>query len=223
MAPDAAAKLPDMELQTAAFWLDTIAASGVAVWLLGAWFTKRTRALLQEPNIGEVEVAVRPAALLPRLTATIAEARIGSPFANCVIDSATATELRWHSDRGPHAHRGVVQVTGDGRGTRVSYGVTGNGTMLRGAMIALSIGAVVLPGLYLLLHTLALPSENPNLRGQVLQMGQCVHALWPPFLFAGLARGMRKAVRNELERTLRNAAFVDATVSSGSSPPPPAR
>lgn len=212
-----------MDLQTAAFWLDTIAAIGIAVWLIGVWFTKRTRALLLEPVLGEVAVPVAPRALLQRLSATIAEARMGSPFANCVIDSATDTELRWHSERGPHAHRGVVQIAADADGARATYGITGSNKMLRGGMIALTIGALVVPGLYLLLRTWALPSEYPGARGQVLQMTQCVHALWPPFLFAGLARGMRKAVRSELERTLRNAPFVGADVSPPAAPSPRAR
>lgn len=199
-----------MDPQAAAYWLDVIAAVGTAVWLLGVWFTKRTQALLQEPAVGEIVVAIAPRALLQRVSTTIAEARTGSPFANCVLDAASDIELRWHSDRGPHAHRGVVRIAADGGGARVDYGVTGNSTMLRGAWIAITIGALVVPGLYLLLHAVALPSENPGLRAQVLQMGQCVHALWPPFLLAGLARGMRKAVRNELERTLRNAPFLDA-------------
>lgn len=199
-----------MDHETAAFWLDTIAAIGVAAWAIGAWFVQRTRATLREPLAKAVEVAASPAAILQRLASTIAAARPGSPLAGSVIDAVSATELRWHSKAGPHAHVGVVQVDGTNTSSSVTYGLIGQSRMLRGATWALAIGALAVPGIYLLLRTFALPSDDPNVRGQVIQMAQCVHALWPPFLLAGLARGLRRGVGNEIERTLRNLPFTNA-------------
>ena len=46
-------------------------------------------------------------------------------------------------------------------------------------------------------------------RGQVFQMLQAIHVLWPPFLLAGMALAMRRRLDAEIERVIKNQRFLD--------------
>lgn len=199
-----------MDEATARFWFHAIAAVGTAVWLSSVVFLAATRRRLAEPRIGEVEFEGDRRALLQRAAAAIADARPGSPLQGCVVDSLSADELRWHSVRRVNAHRGVLRLHGAGGTTRLAYGIDGQGRLLLAAQIVVAVGAVVLAAMFFGLRTYVLPHENPAVRGQALQMAQCVHVLWPPFLLAGLARGLRRAMGDELERIVRNLPFTNA-------------
>lgn len=197
-----------MEQATAEFWLDTGAAIAGAVWLTGAWFVASTRRRCAEPLRGDLDVASDPDTVMARLTKVLADARPGSPLQNSTIESATAREVRWSSS-GPFRHRGVVLSDGEPRRTRVEWEIQGErGGLLRGARVVVALGALVTLGLYLVLREFALPSENPGVRGQVFQMAQAVHVLWPPFLLAGLARKFRRMVGEEVRRAVQNAPFA---------------
>jgi hypothetical protein len=64
-----------------------------------------------------------------------------------------------------------------------------------------------LAGGYWVLSTYCLPSTNPDIRTQVIQMVQAVHFLWPPFLFGGLYRGRKRAIMDTFGILLRNLPF----------------
>ena len=54
-------------------------------------------------------------------------------------------------------------------------------TICCAAMVALVAGSWAI-------RTFVVPHPDPAIRGQVFQMCQVAHFLWPPFLFAGLYR-----------------------------------
>jgi hypothetical protein len=55
-----------------------------------------------------------------------------------------------------------------------------------------------------LVRTHLVTSPDPATRMQTLQMLQIVHFLWPPFLFGGLYRAGRGALRANLDTLLHN-------------------
>jgi hypothetical protein len=84
----------------------------------------------------------------------------------------------------------------------------GRGLLWTGAVFAV-LGAVAIAVGYWLLSTLAAPDPRPEVRGQVFQMFQAVHFLWPPFLFGGVYRFRFRAARTGFETVLQNLPYRD--------------
>jgi len=192
--------------ETAAYWLDVIAAGAAVLWLAGAWFVMSTVRRSRQPLHGEAEVACDPATLITRLTKSIADARAGSPLQNSAVEGACANEVRWRST-GVMRHSGTARATGDRKTASVAWQIETGGGLLLGARLVVVLGAFVVGGLYWLLSEYVLPNENLGIRGQVFQMVQAIHVLWPPFLLAGLARKLRRMVADEVRRVVQNAPF----------------
>jgi len=191
----------------AKFWIDVIGLIMGALWFAGAWFVMRASRLLAEPRVDSADVAREPANVMQRLAREIAAGRPGSPFQRATIEAANDRELRW-STAGALAHRGTARATGGSGRARVDWEIEGlRSSLLVLARIVVAIGAVVTIGLYIALDSLAVHHENPAVRGQVVQMVQAIHLLWPPFLFAGLARKLRSMASDEVRRTIQNAPF----------------
>ncbi|MBM4060683.1 MAG: hypothetical protein FJ265_06260 [Planctomycetes bacterium] len=196
-----------MEFATASFWLDALAAGAAVVWFVGAWFVSGTARAVAEPLRGEAEVACAPAAVLAALGRAIAGARFRSPLQGGIVESVGDGELRWRSI-GPWRHRGRLRVAGAAGRAHVTWEIEPGRMLLTAARLVVFGGALVVVGLYFLLHELALPNENPGVRGQVFQMVQAIHLLWPPFLLAGLSRRLRRLVGDEVARAVQNAPFA---------------
>jgi hypothetical protein len=199
-----------MALETATFWLNVITAIVLAAWFAGVWFVRRTAAVVAEPLRGEARVAVAPAHVVQHVTGRIAHADVASAFHRATVDAATGTEVRWHAN-GPRGHRGSLRAAADGSGSRVAWEIVTSSSLLRGARIVTWCGALAILALHWVMHEYVLPNEHPAVRGQVFQMVQAVHLLWPPFLLAGLVRKLRRTTAEDVERTVHNAAFVAAT------------
>jgi hypothetical protein len=197
-----------MDYETAAMWLDLIAGIAVVCWLASTWFAITTRRRCTEPVTGNFRSEAPPERLRSAFVAALSAAPLGNPLARTEIDSATATEIRWRMPRGPIRHHGVLRLAADGGGTRADYGILVRSAMTTVGLCIAAAGLIVLVGLYLMLRETALASANGAVRAQVIQMVQCVHLLWPPFLLAGIARGTRRRLGEEVERVLRNAAFA---------------
>jgi len=197
-----------MDAATAGFWLDTIASIMAVLWVAAAWFVMRAGARLAEPLTGSAEVAQDPANVLQRLTRLLVGNRPGSPLQRATIDSANDREVQW-STLGAFAHRGTARATGSRDRARVEWAIEGRrASLLWLARLVVVIGAAVTFGLWYALGTWALPSEHPAARGQVVQMVQAIHALWPPFLLAGIALRFRNAAGEEVRRAVQNAPFA---------------
>ena len=206
-----------MDRATAEFWLVVLAAGAAALWLIGLWFVARTRHLGAEPLRGEADVASGAAAAAARLARVLAEARPGSPLQNSVVLGASEREVRW-SSTGPFRHSGVVQVKGDTRRAHATWEIQGGRVLQHVALAVVVAGGFVIGTLYWALREFAVPNENPAVRAQVIQMVQAIHLLWPPFLFAGLARKLRTAVGNEVRRVVQNAPFAGARDAAAARP-----
>ena len=72
----------------------------------------------------------------------------------------------------------------------------------------LALGLVALVGGFLLLRALVIVSPNPGTRAQAVQMVQCVHLLWPPWLFGLLYRRGRDALHGSLSALLANLPYL---------------
>ncbi|HEX6813483.1 MAG TPA: hypothetical protein VF384_17825 [Planctomycetota bacterium] len=199
-----------MDVPTAAFWLDAITAGAAAAWLAGAWFVASTKRRCREPIRGERRVDMPAADVMRALAHQFATG--GGEALRPSIDSATDREVRWHSGR-PLSHEGRITVSPGAGSTRVEWELTrGYGQLLVGTIVV-ALGALVVVGLHVALRLYAVPSPNYFERVQVLQMVQAVHVLWPPFLFAGLARLQRRQLAQEMERMVGNAPFAARTAA----------
>lgn len=193
----------------AANWLDVLALAMAGLWLAGARFVARTRALVATPLTGEAEVALPPAELGRAIAHTLAASPAGSPLGGITFEAADEREVRWNRPVAPR-HRGRLWLRGDTRRSRASWEIECGSGFVTFATALVALGGAVTLGLYLALRTWVLPSESPAVRGQVFQMLQAIHMLWPPFLLAGIARGLRRHLGTEIARTVQNAAFVTA-------------
>ncbi|MBL8752640.1 MAG: hypothetical protein JNK15_05010 [Planctomycetes bacterium] len=196
-----------MDQATAAFWLDVIAATAAALWLCGAMFLVRTRSRLAEPTVGEQSLPGKGPAVLASIAKLLTMAPFGHPLQRARIEAATDRELRWRST-GMFAHTAALQANATGAGCTVRHEVAAASRLVTIGLVVAAIGAVVVVTLWHLLGTRVLTSPEPAVRAQVVQMVQAVHLLWPPFLFAGLARMSRRRVVGEIERVLRNLAVT---------------
>jgi hypothetical protein len=52
-----------------------------------------------------------------------------------------------------------------------------------------------------------IPSPNPSVRGQAIQMVQAVHLLWPPFLCAALARHPGRMIQARVSAMIHNLPY----------------
>jgi hypothetical protein len=52
-----------------------------------------------------------------------------------------------------------------------------------------------------------IPSANPGVRGQAVQMVQVCHLLWPPFLFAALSRQPARMIQARVSAMIHNLPY----------------
>jgi hypothetical protein len=69
-------------------------------------------------------------------------------------------------------------------------------------LVALAVGCWAL-------GTFVVPSPEPAVRWQTIQMVQAVHFLWPPFLFGALYRRARRAVAAQFDALVNNLPYHD--------------
>ncbi|MGE3174884.1 MAG: hypothetical protein AB7O97_19810 [Planctomycetota bacterium] len=197
-----------MDIETARFWLRVVAAGACALWFAGFVFVRLTRRrLTATTRTGSVELDGDAAALQRRAAAALArDGGRSSALQRVRVDGAGAGgEVRWSSSFPFAPHVGLLQFDAAGVGrSRASWAVRMAPQLLRGTRLFTILNAVLVAALYLLLDRLVAPSENPAVRGQVLQMAQAIHVLWPPFLFAGLTRKVARDVDAEIERLVHN-------------------
>lgn len=110
----------------------------------------------------------------------------------------------------------VLEFRSPRRGrTRIDY----RATISRGRVLIwlgglfLTAGLVALVGGYWAMNRYVVPSPNLGIRGQVVQMVQVVHVLWPPFLLAYLHRRPRTMLRGQLDALVHNLPYLDADQS----------
>jgi len=194
-----------MSMESCAFWLDVIAAIAFALWLAGAIFVTWVARRLEDGITSTLALDGDPAVLTKRIAEALARGDRGF-LQSIVLDDVTPATVAWHSS-GVNRHRGSLRITGHGDRVQVGWEIHAGGSgLLTGARWVSGVGLLAIAVLYWALSTYVLPSES-GLRLQVFQMFQAVHLLWPPFLFAGLALGLRRRLRSEVERVIKNQQF----------------
>jgi hypothetical protein len=73
---------------------------------------------------------------------------------------------------------------------------------LGAARVCVALGLLSIGVGFWLADSYLVDAPNPAVRGQVWQMAQVIHFLWPPFLFAGLYRMRNRIARQYSEHLL---------------------
>lgn len=166
---------------------------------------------------GSAEVPGQPEVLSARLVERLVQSGLGF-LGPIKIQSADRREVYFEAAANtPGAtgslpggiRRGVVRFSTAGNKTRIEYRVEAGSTRvlitLGWLFIALGLAALV-AGLCLE-FAFVVPSPQAAIRAQVFQMIQAVHLIWPPFLFAQLARQPVKLIRTQLDALINNLPY----------------
>jgi hypothetical protein len=216
-----------MSSDTAQVVLMAITAVGAVVWLIALWFLlgsfqKRATdpdlpsdhfGLVEQLSgnwfLGSAEVEGEPAVLLEKAASLLVKETSGS----WKIVEKTNTHLAFQRiglNRAGLPEQGQLRFNALGVGrTRIDYAIelpAFRWLMWLGFLFQL-FGLVALVGGYWVISTYCLPSPNPEIRTQAIQMIQVAHFLWPPFLFGGLYRGRKRAVMDTFGIMLRNLPY----------------
>lgn len=159
--------------------------------------------------VGEAEVDGQPEELSSKLATQLARESVG-PFGPVKVVASDDREVAFEPAGAPmNGFRGGrVRLTPMGQRTRIEYALrtSGSGLLIGGwFMLALGLGTlIVVP---CLAFTFAVPSPDPNVRAQSVQVVQMVHLLWPPFLFAALARQPGRMLRARMDALVHNLPY----------------
>jgi hypothetical protein len=222
-----------MSSETAQIVLAAIAGIGFIAWLAGLQFlfssarvgrndTAATGDFSEPPPdnwmVGSAEVDGQPAVLAKKAAALLVKQAPG-PFGPIKIMEASDNRLAFErvgpaagNMQGQWLRRGEMRFTAiDGKRTRIDYAIERSplrwllwlgGLFLVLGLIALVVGAW-------LIATLVVPSPDPAVRSQAIQMVQAIHFLWPPFLMGGLYRRGIRSVRATFEALVHNLPYAE--------------
>ena len=223
-----------MTTETAQLVLAAIAGVGFIVWLAGLQFLfasaragkTETPATsdLHEPlpenwMVGSAEVEGQRAALAKRAAGLLVK-QGPSSFGPIKIVEANDDRVVFervgpmagNAQQGCWLRRGEMRFLQQGRErTRIDYAVERAPLRwllwLGGLFQILGLAALVV-GSWLIM-TLVIPSPDPRIRWQTIQMAQVVHFLWPPFLLAYLYRRAIRSVRATFEALVHNLPYAE--------------
>ncbi|MCU0726549.1 MAG: hypothetical protein MUE73_12290 [Planctomycetes bacterium] len=204
-----------MTIETARTVLIVILGAGTVSWLAALLFHRRTFARRpprpDEPEAAEeVSIRAEPAVVRRRLLSTLRGGLAGlGPVSLGESSADRVTGELSFAGRSKKPVRFEIDLGASGAGTLATCrfrNLPGNWMgAVSGAFVyfispaALAAAAVVFP-------RMVLGSEDPAVRGQVVQAVQIIHFLWPPFLFCGLTRYIRKLCVGAFRALLRNMA-----------------
>lgn len=120
----------------------------------------------------------------------------GSGRGSCSTKSRKRGEVNFRRGKGETS---VAEIQLDGSASR--------GLLVAGGVV-LVLGLVGLIAGFVGLNTYVAGSPKPGVRAQVIQMVQCVHLLWPPWLFGTIYRRMNDALVESLGARVANLPFV---------------
>jgi hypothetical protein len=225
-----------MNVETAQMVLVAITALAALVWLTGLQFliSSARKEQRREPLdstgseavgpsegsllTGAVEIDGQPALLASKAASLLARSGLFPGVPVKILEKSDGHVRFEQVD--PYAHG---QAAGRGlRGGQFSFLPLGGGRTrvewvveLAAMRWLLRLGAVfqvagllaIIAGCWAIL-TFIVPSPNPAIRWQVVQMVQVVHLLWPPFLFGALYRRTRRLVAARLDALAHNLPFL---------------
>jgi hypothetical protein len=221
-----------METDPSTWIVIALTTVGAVVWLAGlavmARATRELRARAQDAAarfdieersaagtlVGEGEVDGRPEDLSEKLAGLLARESM-PPFGPVKIVACDRGELVFES-----AGLNAGTAAGGVRGGRFRFSPVGSRTRIEYAIEAPSGRVLIASGwLFIVLGLAALvagcwimfayvvPSPNPGVRGQAVQMVQVCHLLWPPFLFAALSRQPARMIQARVSAMIHNLPY----------------
>lgn len=222
-----------MSTETAQLVLGIIGGVGFIVWLAGLQFLFSSARVGQRENAsrdfqepipenwlaGSAEVEGQPAVLAKRAAALLVKQTPG-PFGPIKIVEGSDDRLVFERvgprvgglQQGEWLRRGEMRFTAIGRDrTRIDYAIERaplrwllwlGGLFQALGLAALGVGAW-------LIGTLVVPSPDPAVRTQAIQMIQVVHFLWPPFLMGFLYRRGIRSVRATFDALAHNLPYAE--------------
>jgi hypothetical protein len=96
------------------------------------------------------------------------------------------------------------------RSTRVDYAMAKPSVraLLISGFVFQALGLIAIVAGFLVIYFVVIPSQNPGVRWQTVQMVQTVHFLWPPFFFASSYRRSASFVRVQFDTFIHNLPFL---------------
>jgi hypothetical protein len=221
-----------MSTETAELFVAIAAGVGFIAWLAGLQFLIASARVgrneapaggnLGEPLpenwlVGSADVDGQPAALAKRAAAFLVKETAG-PLGPIKIVERNDNRLVFEhvgpvtgAGQGSWLRRGEMRFTAlDNRRTRIDYAIERGSIrwLLRVGALFLLLGLLVLVVGGGLMVTLVIPSPDPALRTQAVQMVQVVHFLWPPFLMGYLYRRGIRSVRATFDALAHNLPYA---------------
>jgi hypothetical protein len=224
-----------METEPSTWIVIAMTAVGAVVWLAGlavmARATRELRARAQDAAarfdieersaagtlVGEGEVDGRPEELSDKLAGLLARDGM-PPFGPVKIVACDRGELVFES-AGPGAgapgmmaggvRSGRFRFSPVGSRTRIEYAIEAPSGRVLIAMgwLFVVLGLAALAAGCWIMFAYVIPSPNPGVRGQALQMVQVCHFLWPPFLFAALSRQPARMIQARVSAMIHNLPY----------------
>lgn len=171
--------------------------------------------LTEDPGAIDTRIEGDPTTLSNRTAAALARISDDWPGAVSVRErSDREVTFEAHSMRnGGYLGAGTVQfqpTTTPAQTAVQAVFIAKPGGQLTAARALIYLGVVVVAALWFVFHTWTVPHEHPAMSWQSLQMLQCVHVLWPPFMLCSLARQQVRTVRTKLRALVNNLPYDQA-------------
>ncbi len=171
-----------------------------------------------ERIVGSAEVAGSPDDLAAKLAAGLARGAMEA-LGPVKVLAQSRHEVVFESagsSAGGAAHastllrRGRVRFAGSGLRTRIDYAVeTGSRSIILAlGWVFIALGFAALVAVPALQFRYVIPNPNAAIRAQAVQTIQMCHLLWPPFLFAFLARQPGRVIRAQMDALVHNLPYT---------------
>jgi hypothetical protein len=197
-----------------------ILAGGTLVWLAAVLvhrrvWSRRPGSTPSPATSGEVEVEAAPGVVRERLVATLRGGLVGlGPVAITEARDDLVSgglSLRTGGRRGGgRPLRFEIGLERAGEKTVATYRLDDlPGSWIRrvSALFVYLLSPAALVAIGIVIPRYVLGSPEPGVRAQAIQAMQVIHFLWPPFLFCGLTKWMRRAAAGAFRALLLNLNF----------------
>lgn len=216
-----------MSEETAQLILAIITVIAFTAWVAGLQFLLRSARKPTDPDgpampelpgnwlHTSAEVAGTPAELIEKATSLLVRDTTGLGTLKILDRKADRVSFErvgpgMANQACPGLQKGELRFTPAGNKTRIDVFLDVarlHGLLAIGfAISALGLIAIIL-GCYLI-YTYVTTSPIPGIRWQTLQMLQCVHLLWPPFMLGALYRRFGREARSRFEALTHNLPYL---------------
>lgn len=207
-----------------------LTAAAIVVWLCALQFmlhtTRRRKTVLESEQefqamgatapqnllAGTTEVAGEPGELSAKAAANLA--KLGMSILGPVkileqTDDRVIFEGLQNAQQGKLFGRAELRFSPAPKNrTRIDYAVEvpSRSWLLVMGWVFIGLGLAAIITAFTLIQLFVV--DDPGVRWQTVQMVQCVHFLWPPFLFGGLYRRLRTHLQTTLDSMIHNLPYA---------------